>query len=659
MLQMHLRFAALGALIGLMVALTPGCQKPCGPDTCASGCCSAKGECTTATSTAACGKGGATCSACGTDQTCTDGVCVTPMTGGGNGGDGGTDEDAGVDAGPACSDDFDCGPGKICTDLGECIDGTACQDTSQCQPNDPNDRCYRFGRQCVCDTSANGGGVCRVRKAQCDPCTDDFQCGNDDVIFGPPDGIGDAKCKALPNDTSGAKFCSYRRVNQCTCGTVDDGTGYCRPMNNSCDSVGCNSDRDCGAGSFCTVNDPDGGATCGGICVPRCHWNFSTRQQVNCPSDQTCWVDSANLDPASDHYGSGRCRPACTSDDQCHLSPSNPQGGDNLKCAGEVVDDQGNLSPKRCRANGDCMDDAECPEINDGGPYVGYCDRGLFVCKGDCRTGSDPSTNLPYKDCRTPYSCANDGAGNYCKLETCTQQGGATIACRLNQYCCGDDKNFDGQPDLCPPVSQQDPAGCYTAPAPPFCQQCMDDSECNPPHPGYALCPDGGINVNCSNLTSRCVQISMNLSVCGVPSINSAEKVNLRYGPVDKTKITCPVLYNVEYVRPQVNGDGNNYCETNEECGSLPDGGTSDAGLCMEDTTARKPDGGFYKTCQCDAKSGTSQCPAFNVQGAQVNAQCKDGATGSRQYCIETVLCVPNISVITQTVENGGCGFMP
>ena len=54
---------------------------------------------------------------------------------------------------------------------------------------------------------------------------------------------------------------------------------------------------------------------------------------------ETCWVDSANLDPSSNYYGSGRCKPACQGDTDCKRSAGNPFGGDNLKCAGEKLAD--------------------------------------------------------------------------------------------------------------------------------------------------------------------------------------------------------------------------------------------------------------------------------------------------------------------------------
>ena len=80
-----------------------------------------------------------------------------------------------------------------------------------------------------------GGGTCRLRKGPCEECIADSECGSDVVIFGPPDGIGAGRCKTLPNDMSGKKYCSYQRVGQCACGTIDDGTGFCRPQSNSCD----------------------------------------------------------------------------------------------------------------------------------------------------------------------------------------------------------------------------------------------------------------------------------------------------------------------------------------------------------------------------------------------------------------------------------------
>lgn len=676
MISRHVRFFLFGGLLGLFVALTPGCEKKCAADTC-SGCCTDKNQCVTATTNEQCGAAGATCSACGTDQVCTDGACVATMP---------PVEDAGVDAGPPpCTNDFMCEAGKICDTLtGSCVTGQTCQQDFQCQSLNSEDRCYRYGQQCTCDTTAGGGGVCRLRKGPCEECTADSECGADVVIFGPPDGIGAGRCKALPNDMSGKKYCSYQRVGQCACGTVDDGTGFCRPQSNSCTSVGCNIDRDCPSGSVCSVNRPDAGVgSCGGVCVPRCRWDFGIRDNVapGCPPGLTCWVDSANLNPESIYYGAGRCKPPCNDNSDCQASGNNPFGGTNLKCDGELLTD-GTESPKRCRANGACMDNAECPELVDAGPYLGYCDRGSFVCRDDCRTGSDPVSGNPFKDCRPPFSCSNDAGVNYCRLETCTEQGGAGIACAQGEYCCGDDKNFDGTPDPCPPLAEQNPAGCYKAPAPPFCTECgmgtdfsmgvdvmaqaMADQECAAlAAASWAPCANGSNSPNCSPLKPKCMYagdrgMNPGIAVCMLPSVNDVGTVPLRYGDTPKTQIACPTNYSVSFVRPQPNpAQGVGYCQTNADCSVLLDGGVSDAGVCEPDPLLRQMDGGLLKACRCDAKSGAAQCPngTANPGFGEVRSFCKDAVTGSRSYCIETAVCTPPRGSVYKATTEFGCGL--
>ena len=691
----HLRFALFGGLMGLLVALTPGCQKKCAADTCA-GCCTDKNECVTANTDTQCDLAGAACSSCATDQVCTDGACSVV--------DAGTplctvkadcpgaklcdlSSGACVDP-PRCMNDFECDPGRICDTLsGECVMGQTCSQDFQCQSLNAEDRCYRYGQQCTCDTrlpdaGTTTDGTCRLRKGPCEECKFDSECGTDVVIFGPPDGIGAGRCKTLPNDMSGKKYCSYQRVGQCACGTIDDGTGYCRPQSNSCDSVGCNIDKDCPSGAVCSVNRPDAGVgSCGGVCVPRCRWDFGTRDNAapGCAPGTTCWVDSANLNPDSIYYGAGRCKPPCNDNADCQASGNNPFGGSNLACEAEKLVD-GTDSAKRCRANGDCMDNAECPELVDAGPYLGYCDRATFVCRSDCRTGSDPISNNPFKDCRPPYSCSNDAGVNFCRLETCTEQGGAGIACAQGQYCCGDDNNFDGTPDPCPPLTQQDPAGCYAAPIPPFCTECgagtdfsmgvdsmvqaMADQECASLAPAsWSPCANGSNSPNCSALRPSCHYagdrgMAAGIAVCMMPSVNDVGVVRLRYGDTPKTQIACPTNYSVLYVRPQPNpSQGVGYCNTNADCSVLLDGGVSDAGVCEPDPQLRQMDGGLLKACRCDAKSGAVQCPNGTAPIGDVRSFCKDAVTGSRSFCVETVVCTPPRGSVYKPTTEFGCGL--
>jgi hypothetical protein len=84
---MFLRTFALGALLGLGLAMFPSCgpsMQACGPSTC-SGCCSADGECVIAPSALACGGSGSMCIQCMPSQQCLFGFCTA-----GNGGTGGS-----------------------------------------------------------------------------------------------------------------------------------------------------------------------------------------------------------------------------------------------------------------------------------------------------------------------------------------------------------------------------------------------------------------------------------------------------------------------------------------------------------------------------------------------------------------------------------------
>ncbi len=648
-MRQELRWLVVGAVLGLTVALVPSCGKKCGPENC-QGCCNSNNECVTATIAATCGTAGASCSACAEGQECQNGACVTPQP----------PEDGGVDAGQpdaglVCGKDDDCkvlGNGSTCdTSSGDCIIGRGCSSDQECQIDDPFDPCYRLGVQCRCDrrdAPDSGGlfnytGTCRRRLGPCQECTTHNECGEDPIIFGPPDGIGAGRCKQLQGDTSGKNYCLYQRVGQCPCGTIDDGTGFCKPQSNSCSQVGCNTDKQCPSGSVCTVNQPDAGAgSCGGICVPRCRWDFGTKGLVapGCPPGTTCWVDSANLDPTSIYYGSGRCKPPCAGDADCQQSSGNPFGGVNLKCAGEQLPG-GGLTDKRCRANGECMDNAECPELPNNQPYLGYCDRAGFTCESDCRTGSDPVTGMSYKDCRSPYTCSTDAGARVCRLQTCMEQGGASVACARGKYCCGDDKNGDSTVDPCPPPADRDPAGCYDAPRPPFCTVCQSKDDCkNVQLPawlsGTNACANGSKNPSCSPLPMLCVyagdkgqQQGVNICAPATFNDNSQDSQGIR-----RSSRGCPSGYQVQFMRPVLSGGGEDYCDDDTQCNQ----GT-DAGRCAPDPAAMKQDGGFRKACLCTAGTGRTQCP--NSPDGGLQTECRTGVAGQNTYCIESVACIP------------------
>ncbi len=653
----QVRWAITGMAIGLLIAVAPSCTpKPCGPDNCTIGCCNDKGACVGGAEATACGAAGAACTACTDGKTCKDGAC-SGGTGGGAGGGTGGSGGGGVDAGPAdagqpCAKDDDCSiykNGKLCNQAtGQCVPGASCNSSSDCSSSDSKDPCYQFGLQCRCviESGAKPGfqGVCRRRLAPCEECTDSAQCGSE-FLFDPQ-----GTCKALQGDSSGKKFCFQQKVGACPCGTVDDGFGYCKPQSNSCSSVGCVEDKSCPSGSVCNKG------AC--LCEPRCRWDFAKKElsAPGCPPGKTCWVDDENLNPNSLYYGAGRCRTPCANDTECKKSTINPFGSDRLTCRGEQLTG-GGMSDKRCRANGECMDNVECPEQPPTSVPLGYCDRGSFACKTDCRVGTDPVSGSGFKDCRAPYACAkaNDGgtpdsgSPNFCRLQTCVEQGGAALACTRGEYCCGDDKNNDGTPDPCPPVSERGPDNCYTAPRPPFCTTCMSNDDCtNVQLPAYltgaGACANGSKSPSCSKMPMLCLKASMNTSICA-PSTYNDRTLDM-FGTGRDVK-GCPAGYAATIIRPKF-AMGDDYCNTNADCSQGNDGG-----LCAPEQALKLPDGGIPKTCQCTV-GAPNTCPNND---AGLTSECRYGISGQTLPCVQSVVCSGGGFIFQDAgAPNFGCG---
>lgn len=556
---------------------------------------------------------------------------------------------------PSCSTDDQCkgiATGTRCeTVTGLCIPATGCNLNSDCTSQDPTDYCYQYGIQCRCITpeanDAGYSGVCRRRKAPCEECTSNDECGSDS-IFDPP-----GTCKALQGDSSGKKYCFQVKQGSCPCGMVDDGAGYCKPQSNTCDQVGCSADKDCKSGSVCNTG------RC--LCEPRCRWDFSKKELTapGCPPGQTCWVDNANLDPTSVFYGAGRCRPPCSGDSDCAQSATNPYGGSKLACRAENLAG-GGMSEKRCRATGQCMDDLECPEQPPTSVNLGYCDRASFQCKTDCRVGTDPVTGAGYKDCRAPYACAADGGSNFCRLLTCVEQGGAAIACVRGQYCCGEDKNGDGTADPCPSTGLG-PDNCYDAPKPPFCTACQSQADCqNVQLPAYltgaGACANGSKSPSCSPLPMQCVYAgdrpggAQGINVCAPSTWNDGTRDSFGVG---KDVRGCPAGTAASYFYPQLVQSQDDYCSVDADCNV----GT-DAGRCLPDTTQRLQDGGHPKACHCTAgTTGDSMCP--NSPDGGVRSVCRFGVPGQRVQCIESINCtlLPGNAYQAAGAPRYGCGL--
>lgn len=551
-----------------------------------------------------------------------------------------------------CRIDDDCstlGAGMRCEEgAGRCVAAKGCNDDTNCPSANPDDYCYTYGLGCRCvnETNETGfPGVCRRRRGVCDECTADDQCGSNSAVFDP---VG--KCVALQGDSSGKKYCAQAAAPTCGCGMVNV-NGYCQPQSGSCNDVGCDEDKDCPGGSVCNKQQ------C--LCEPRCRWDFALGAEAppGCPPGKTCWVDHQNLDPASLFFGAGRCRAACTSDTDCTDTSTNPFGGPKLKCASEKLAG-GAESAKRCRANGECMDNLECPELPIESAYLGYCDRASFACKTDCRVGIDPVTGQGFKDCRNAYKCVAGSSGNTCELQTCAEQGGARIACHRGQYCCGEDKNGDGAADPCPPASELGPDNCYDAPVPPFCTTCENSDDCAAVAlpawmTGAGACTNGSKSPSCSTLPMLCMNAGSRpdgtegVNVCAPSTYNDNTPDSFGVG---KALRGCPAGYSAVGVRPQV-VQGDAYCNTNADCSI-----GHNNGICDFDQSQMLPDGGHPKACLCTTPGLPGECP--NSTDGGITSVCKFGIA-TPTVCLQSVVCMPSPGVVYEPAGDPtfGCGL--
>ncbi|MGQ0507537.1 MAG: hypothetical protein ACT4TC_19720 [Myxococcaceae bacterium] len=558
--------------------------------------------------------------------------------------------DAGpVDAGFFCSSDLQCEQfkkGLRCDTIdGRCIAATGCQFDSNCQSSDPDDYCFEGDVQCRCittDSRPDSGlpGICQRRKKVCEECTADVECGNTGV-FNP---VG--ACKALPTDTSGKKYCLRAKVGStCKAGMVDDGTGFCKPQNNNCSSFGCAEDKDCDPGSACNTRT--------GLCERRCRWDFTAKESVpGCGNENSkakvCWVDSDSLNPASPSYGSGRCKLPCAQDSDCLKSDVNPQGGENLKCAGEKQKD-GTVTAKRCRAKGDCMDRLECPANPSSQPELGYCDLAKFACFSDCRLGKDPVTQAPFADCQSSHQCAPGpvaGGPNVCRKQPCAEAGG-TKACAQGQLCCGEDRNGDGVAEPCPAGVAFEANKCYDPPRPPYCTVCASNADCTK-FPGMGG-RDGG-----TPLPSLCLDningFALPAAVCQLSTVND---FTLQADGQTAAKRGCPAQYEVNLGPvPTAGAVEFDMCTTDADCRAGHDAGV---GKCGSDPRRKLPDAGTVKSCLCDNSTKAWVCP--RVPGETFFSICP--ALPGPQACAQSVTCAPTAGQLAAPsgAPSYGCGL--
>ena len=138
-----------------------------------------------------------------------------------------------------------------------------------------------------------------------------------------------------------------------------------------------------------------------------------------------------------------------------------------------------------------CIRDADCPS-DTGVGSLGMC----ILASQTCSTGCASSAN-----CVQGYYCAG---GSCTQQETCVQAGGATLACNLQQFCCGETNS------LSPCPSGVSDGQCYDAPNPPWCGTCSPDGSAvttptGSTRPLPSVCEGGKMWHSCDpNLTGQC-----------------------------------------------------------------------------------------------------------------------------------------------------------
>jgi hypothetical protein len=206
----------------------------------------------------------------------------------------------------------------------------------------------------------------------------------------------------------------------------------------------CNSDDECGEGSYCAYADPWGIA---GVC------------KVKPPNAGTCWT-SQDCDPGKICQGAlvCPCGDDCDQDDLLGICMSEP-----LTC---------------CEIVGGCGDGLEC---SDGNCVPAVADPGQCWNDGDCQSGQ---TCFDAFVCPCTAKCAGPSHPGTCQGEIpggCCQ---ADLDCQPGQQCTG--MTLGGSGGVCKDQGSQD--ACWTDADCGAGQVCEDESIC----PCGALCFFGG-----------------------------------------------------------------------------------------------------------------------------------------------------------------------
>jgi len=415
---------------------------------------------------------------------------------------------------PRCTADNQCprNTGTYCDiPSGECIPGEPCQEDATCgSMKEDFDYCKETG-SCVCapDTSvaAPATGVCWRVASTCQPCQENFECGNSGAFKSV-----EADCRVFRVGDENTPVCLPRESRgRCPPGMVamdrtefPEHDGWCMPQSGDCaKNKPCMSNDDCTEASapVCDLVRQ--------ICVAGCSVDFvSGGATIGCPPDNVCHATTAgmkaeNLDrcETAGLFGIGECGLPCVDNAECQAR--NP---------GFVCKSDGSM--KRCRPEG-CIDDSECEDLHDpNSMFRPWCDVSTNTCVTDkCRAGFDPrlgcGTDKTYQDCAGQmFKCSETGTTGYgiCEKKDCIDLGGKELGCAPGNFCDGEQYRslLDGSKvDKVVSVDGATPGECTGMDVNVWCStSCQAHADCAGvgPVPTYkdspSLCMDFGLGAN-------------------------------------------------------------------------------------------------------------------------------------------------------------------
>jgi hypothetical protein len=314
----------------------------------------------------------------------------------------------------ACSDLAN-GLAKVCDGKGACVE---CNQPEQCDHLAANDDCR--ARTCTAGTCGQSFTAADTAAGAGSQITGDCKKTVCDGAGGKKDAVDDTD---LPNDN-----------NECTKDACTNGipSNPAAPVNTKCGAggnlycdgnkvcVGCTSDAQCAADTFCQDNFCDVGAgtckskpTADGTPLPAVDQVAQDCKQRQCNGAGGIKTVSLNTDLPFDGN-------PCTKDVCTNGTPSHPFESINTACS--LV---GNPGAKVCNATGSCV---ECTNPVTHCPAAGDCKSATCSAAGQCGAVNDPDLS----------ACDAQVAGD-CKTRLCDGAGSCTKTANANDV--GTDNN--------------------------------------------------------------------------------------------------------------------------------------------------------------------------------------------------------------------------